>query len=122
MEKAVCIRCGSFKRLPFEKCTNCGFAPVTQEDCARSLMLSEAFDVGEETFGLTPAELRAAANTIRVGGKYTFDPKVLARVMTEHEFAKSITYRRLILDGVRWLLPVLLLFALGFWLLAHFRR
>jgi len=97
------------------RCRSCDFIPVTPEDCARSLMLSEMFDAGEETFGLSRAALRVASSDIQRGGKYAFDRDELARVMTAHADAKSITPRRLILDGVRWLLPPLLLLAIVLW-------
>ena len=78
-------------------------------------MLSEMFDAGEETFGLSLAALRVASRDIQRGGKYAFDRDELVRVMTAHADAKSITPRRLILDGVRWLLPPLLLLAFVLW-------
>ena len=114
--QAICIRCGHFKARALTRCGNCQFVPATPQDEARSLVLSRPFDVEAQVIGLTPPELRAAAAQIRSGQGYVFDPDMLARVVAQHERAKAITPRRLIIDGLRWLGPPLAVLATVLWL------
>ena len=116
---AVCIQCGHFKRVALRACDKCGFLPVTPEDCARSLMLSLCFDVGEEVVGLTPNELQDAAKTIQGGQPFQFNPVVLSEVVALQQTAKTITPRRLVIDLVRWLLPPLAILGGALWLLSR---
>jgi len=82
-------------------------------------MLSRAFDAGQVVVGLTPSELAAAAHKIQSGAGYTFDPQQLATVVALHSSAKAITARRLVVDGLRWLLPPLALLAALLWVASH---
>ena len=113
---AVCVKCGHFKQDALRACPSCSFAPSSPEDMARSLILSPAFDAGETVIGSSSHELAAAATQIRAGAPYHFDPIELARVVTMHQSARSITPSRLLVDGLRWLLaPAAILIALA-WL------
>jgi hypothetical protein len=86
---------------------------------ARSLILSPYFDGGESVIGSSAQELAAAASKIQAGTPYRFDPKELARVAALHESTRSITASRLLVDGLRWLLPpAALLFAFA-WVIWH---
>jgi hypothetical protein len=116
---AVCIRCGSAKPRALEICASCSFAPASAEDRARSLLLSPAFDAGEEVVGLTHEELSAAAAQIRSGQPYAFDPAIVETVKGLHEAAQAITPRRLAVDLARWLVPPAALLAGAYWLLWH---
>ena len=40
MSIAVCINSGDLKKAPMAKCPKCGFVPKTDEDKAKSLILS----------------------------------------------------------------------------------
>jgi len=86
---------------------------------ARSLILSPYFDSGESVIGLSTQELGAAASQIQAGTPYRFDPKELARVAALHESAKSTTASRLLIDGLRWLLPPAALLLAFAWVIWH---
>jgi len=114
-DSAVCVRCGKLKLRALIRCKSCGFTPSSREDQARSLMLSQQFDAGEEVVGLQPQELQSVATRIQGGQPFQFDPETLAKVMAIHESACAVTSRRLVIDLVRWLwLPALLL-AVVYW-------
>lgn len=82
-------------------------------------MLSRAFDAGQIAVGLPPQELANAAQQIQSGAGYRFDLQKLARMVSLHKSAKSFGARRLILDGLRWLAPPLLLLAGLLWFVWH---
>jgi hypothetical protein len=98
------------KTRSLKRCGKCGFIPASPEESAKSLMLSECFDLGEEVVGLTKPELRRASEALNAGGAYHFDPVQVSRVAVTCHQAKSITAYQLLVDGVKWLwAPVLLL-------------
>src|SRR5690349_16749953 len=107
--RAVCIRCGEFKRDSLKACGNCGFHPAAPKERAESLMLSECFDLGEEVVGLARGELERTSATIKAGDAYHFDAAEVSRVTGLYLQAQSITGRRLLVDGVKWLAPPILL-------------
>ena len=84
-------------------------------------MLSRAFDAGQIIVGLSSTELAGAAQQIQSGAGYQFDSKQLARVVALHLSAKSIGGRRLVVEGLRWLAPPLLLLAGLLWVIWHGR-
>jgi hypothetical protein len=86
---------------------------------ARSLILSPYFDSGESVIGSSTKELAAAAIQIQAGTPHRFDPKDLARVVALHEGAKSIAPSRLLIDGLRWLLPPAALLLAFAWVIWH---
>ena len=86
---------------------------------ARSLILSQPFNAGEEVVGLAPKELKAAAQDIQAGKSYRFDPSLVAKVVELHLEARSVTPRRLVIDLIRWLLPPAILLAGVYWLIWH---
>jgi hypothetical protein len=116
---AVCLKCGHFKPQALRACPRCGFAPHSAEDMAGSLILSPYFDSGESVIGSSAQELVAAANRIQAGTPYCFDPKDLARVVALHQAAKSISLSRLLIDGLRWLLPPAALLLFFAWVIWH---
>ncbi len=116
---AVCIRCGCRKGGALQFCSACGFAPLTAEDRARSLMLSPLFDVGESTMGLSDEALADAARTLREGRPWAWDAGEVARVAALHSAAESLTPLHLASDLARWLLPPLALLAGILWLATH---
>ena len=116
---AVCLKCGHFKPRALVACPKCGFVPHSAEDMARSLILSPYFDSGESVIGLSTQELAAAASQIQAGTPYRLDPKELARVAALQESARSITASRLLIDGLRWLLPPAALLLAFAWVIWH---
>ena len=116
---AVCAKCGAFKAKALGKCESCGLLPASAEDQARALMLSRAFDVGEEVIGMSPAQLELVAHEIQAGRPHQFDSASVARIAALHEGAKSVTRQRLLIDLTRWLLPPAMILVCVFWLIWH---
>ena len=116
---AVCLKCGHFKAQALTLCPKCGFVPHSKDDVARSLILSSYFDAGESVIGLSAQELAAAASQIQAGTPWRCDPKEVVRVAALHQTAKSITASRLLIDGLRWLLPPAALLLAFAWVIWH---
>jgi len=110
--RAVCMRCGEFKRDALRVCEKCGFLPKEAQESAKSLLLSECFDLGEEVIGLTKSELAQASEAIKSGNAYHFDEIELSKVTSEYLQAKSMPPRRLITDIAKWLAPPIILLVL----------
>src|SRR5688572_5756234 len=102
---AVCIRCGSSKRRPAAKCSVCHFEPQNSEDKAKSLILSLDHEIDGEYRGKTKHELKAIAAAIAKGQPYAFDEGEVRKVVEYARRVMSIPAKRLVFDGLRWLLP-----------------
>ena len=109
--KAVCLHCGALKPASLRSCSQCGFAPVTPDDIAKSLVLSQAFE--DDHHGRPVArsadELRAFSARITAGETITYDPAELARASAAYTAARAVGPRQLLIDGLKWLAAPLLL-------------
>ncbi len=114
---AVCIRCGSHKERPPNACANCGFAPSSQIDLAKSFILSQTFDVGETTIGRPLEELAEIAKAIAAGSPFAFEEAEIQAVAKEVAAFRAITPRRLFADLIKWVGPPLLILVLAYVLL-----
>ena|SRR6266571_2869586 len=111
MSLAICINCGSSKKKPIQECSTCGFAPRSDEDKAKSLILSTAYEIDGDYRGKTKEELLAIGHLLQQGA-YSFDPKAVSEVIEYAKLVIAITPRRLITDLVKWIgVPVLILIA-----------
>lgn len=70
MTIAVCTGCGRKKFGAFCRCDHCGFTPSSEEDRAKSVMLSDHH--------YTPFELDILSKSIQSGKKITYDTATLA--------------------------------------------
>ena len=112
---AVCIRCGNIKRGTAAKCAVCHFQPVAAEDKAKSLILSTAYEIAGEYRGKTKEELQDIASAIAQGQLYVFDAAEVRSVVEYAERVLAVPATRLAIDGLRWLLPpILVLFVVYF--------
>jgi hypothetical protein len=73
MKFSICIKCGHTKKSPVTSCSHCDFKPRTEQDKARSLILSVAYEIDGVYLGKTKDELNAVAMQIRAGSPYEFD-------------------------------------------------
>lgn len=117
MTFAVCIGCGATKRRPIEKCVKCGFKPESDEEKAKSLMLSTAYEINGEYRGKTMEELKAIADDIQIGGRYEFDTGEVRSVITYAQKVMAIPARRLIIDGLKWIGPPIAILVIAYLLL-----
>ena len=101
------------------KCAKCGYAPSSNTDLAKSFILSKTFDVGELSFGRSPAELAQISDAIAAGAPYQFSEAEVADVRNEIVALKSVTPRRIVIDLVKWLGPPILVIAVAIWLAFH---
>ena|SRR6266436_5413135 len=114
---AICIRCGALKKSPIQKCPSCGFQPQTDEDKAKSLILSLNYEIDGEYRGKTKEELLAIAQQIRDGKPYEFDPQEVAAVIEYAKRVQAIPRRILLSDLLKWIGPVVLILIVVFVLL-----
>lgn len=88
---------------------------MTDDEKAKSLILSEYFCVGEECYGKPKQELRAIARDIQSGLQPTFDSEEVRKTVAAVRSFEAITAKDLLIDGIKWLLPPLgLMLALWF--------
>jgi hypothetical protein len=83
-KKAVCIRCGAFKKDAFSSCPDCGLTPKTDFEAARALILSEKTAYGETEIGRTIVELENISEAIRGGRPYPIDGEEQKIVVREY--------------------------------------
>lgn len=117
MSLAICIRCGTVKKSPIQKCPSCGLQPETDEDKAKSLILSLNYEIGGEYRGKSKEELLAIGQQIRDGTPYQFDPQEVAAVIEYAKRVLSIPRRVLLTDLVKWVGPPVLILVVVFVLL-----
>lgn len=83
---AVCIQCGSWKRVALEGCNHCHHVPVLDEDKAKSVYLSIAvvhvLSQSENSYKFegTYEDLLDAQATIRSGGSFQYEEQLLHEV------------------------------------------
>jgi hypothetical protein len=118
MIRAVCLRCGSKKRQPWQRCAQCGFDPNESESAlVKSVYLStRRFEEPERTREYS-IQLEEFSERLRNGLTIDFEPAELARLTAQHELVKSIPLSaaagvlfRLFLPGIVFLVS---LFTMG---------
>jgi ribosomal protein L40E len=110
---AVCIRCGGDKHGPAQKCRRCRFSPQSDEDKAKSLVLSTAFEINGEYRGKSLAELKIIGADIAAGKPYEVNDADVKDVLEYARLMNEVTPKTLLADATKWLaLPftVLILF------------
>jgi hypothetical protein len=105
MMSAVCIRCGTIKKWPMDTCGRCAFIPTADEDKARSLILSTAYEIHGEYRGKSVEELEKIAADIRAAKPYSFDAHEVRSVTQYAHDVLSIPPRRVIMDAITWIGP-----------------
>jgi len=105
LNTAVCIRCGAAKKRPIDECPKCHFEPQSDEDKAKSLILSTAYEIDGEYRGKTLEELNAIARDMQAGKPHEFDAAEVRAVIAYAHQVMAIPARRLIIDGLKWLVP-----------------
>ena len=94
-KKAVCIRCGTFKKDAFSTCKKCDLTPETDFEAARALILSEETLYGDVVIGKSAEELKSISESIRAGKPYPIDGDEQKRVVRAYyEYLKSIPPRK----------------------------
>jgi hypothetical protein len=109
MSLAICINCGAKKKAPPQKCAKCGFVLRSDEDKAKSIILSLDYELDGEYKGKSKEELLEVARLVR-NGTYRFDPDEVAEVVAYAKRTLSILPRKLVSDLIRWVaLPIAIL-------------
>jgi hypothetical protein len=114
---AICIRCGNQKGNAIRRCPICGFKPQTDEEKAKSLILSLDYEINGEYRGKTKQELVAIGQTIRIGKPYAFDPQEVSQVVNYAKSVISIPPRVLMMDFVKWVGPPVVILLIVFLIL-----
>jgi hypothetical protein len=110
MSYAICIACGSRKGAYAEACPSCGNLPVTDNDVARSLILSSDFKLDSLNFPKTDEELLDLSKSIAMGQLNVVsdhDIEIVKAFLADMvAFQRRWSFSRGMLF---WVLPVLLL-------------
>lgn len=89
--RAVCIRCGAFKKDAFATCKECNLTPKTDFEAARALILSELTLYGDVSIGRPMEELELISQSIRNGKPYPIDGEEQKKVVREYSaYLKSL--------------------------------
>jgi hypothetical protein len=113
--RAVCVKCGASKHFAPDACSGCLFTPVSDEDLARSFILSRSFSIEGQIVGRSPAELAKVASTIEKGQPYEFAAGEVADVAHAIRQFRSVKPRHVVGALARTFLPVVLLL-LAMWI------
>ncbi len=109
MSLAVCINSGDLKKSPLKKCPKCGFVPKTEEEKAKSLILSLNYEMDGVYKGQSRERLLEIAELIKQK-RYSFDEAEVAAVVAYAREVLSVPASKILRDGFKWLLwPVILL-------------
>ncbi len=74
MASAVCLKCGLLKRHPMDSCRSCGYCPVGDDlAMAKSIVLSDGYQIGEEWRSRTNKELKQIGKAIQSGTEFAFN-------------------------------------------------
>jgi len=114
-KKAVCIRCGTFKKDAFAPCPGCGLRPQTDFETARALILSEKSALGSVEIGRTLEELESISESIKKGRPYAIDGEEQNWVVREYwNYLKSLPApKRRFSKFLIWSILLLVLFSAG---------
>jgi hypothetical protein len=91
--EALCLNCGTPKRVPSKKCGHCGFEPGTDEQALiKSVYLStQRFDDDEEEkIERYWKELDRVSASMRAGEPPSFDPTEMARLRAQLKLYQSV--------------------------------
>jgi hypothetical protein len=109
MSLAVCINSGDLKKSPMAKCPKCGFVPKTDEEKAKSLILSLNYEIDGVYKGQTRERLLEIAEQVKQK-RFNFDEAEVNAVIAHAHKILSVPPSILLKDGLRWLLwPAILL-------------
>ena len=111
MTKAICIRCGATKTGPQKKCRICGLKPSTDEEKARSVILSGYYEIDQVVCGKAPAELTAISESIKRGQAYEFDQKEVDKIIGYVQETLDVPSSTLAWDTVKLFGPIVLVIA-----------
>ena len=109
--RALCIRCGEFKREFLAVCLGCGFEPKDDVDVAKSRILDfpYAFADGEDgdvvETGRSVAELKLISRLIKSGTPYSFPEDELQGVLRVWRQAGEVSVGQWLSVILRWLAP-----------------
>lgn len=118
MSLAICISCGSTKNAPSRRCGACGFLPVSDEDKAKSVIVSLDYEIDGVYRGKTKQELIKIADSIR-DKSYKFDSEEVAGIIRYAQYVKSISALELAIDLIKMLaLPLAILIGIAYFLWA----
>jgi hypothetical protein len=119
MKIAICINCGYNKGKPAVRCPNCGFTPRSDEDKAKSLMLSMYYEIDNEYRGKSKEDLLEAGRQI-AAKTYRFSATEVAAVVAAAKTALQLPpASKMALDLVRWLGPVVAVIGIALYLWLH---
>jgi hypothetical protein len=103
MSLAVCINSGDLKKSPMEKCPRCGFVPKTDEEKAKSLILSLNYEIDGVYKGQTKERLLEVAELVKQK-RFSFDQAEVDAVVAYAHKVLSVPSSTLLKDGFKWLL------------------
>jgi hypothetical protein len=102
MSLAICINCGYAKQSPIAKCKNCGFQPKTDEEKAKSLILSLNYEIDGVYKGQSKERLLEIGELIK-RHQYHFDDAEVRQVIEYAKAVLSVPASRLVKDLIKWL-------------------
>lgn len=111
---AICIHCGAVKKRPPARCGRCGFTPRTDEEKAKSFILSTSYEIDGDLKARSAAELLAIGDRI-AAGEHAFDEREVRGVAAAARAALGVPTRKMLFELARWLAPVGVLVCLLAW-------
>ena len=103
----LCIRCGSNRGDAWQPCPKCSFQPTSEEDHAKSIILSNEYFIDGEYYGKTDEEFLAIGMAIQNGHPYQFNDAEVLSLTTRMIDAMSVPKRTLALEYLRFASPLI---------------
>lgn len=112
MANALCPRCGTAKKRPWEKCSHCALDPAGDEEAlVESVYLSvERFEDGDDRKRYCK-ELDELAERIRAGERPAFDEAQIEQLRAQKRRMESVPYSAVWGAVFRLFLPAIIVMA-----------
>lgn len=122
MARALCIRCGAHKKMPWKACPACGLDPSSDSEMmVKSVYLSVGRFDEPEAHDKYEHELDEISAQLQSGAAISFDPAELQRLDEQRQMVESVTRGQVYGALFRFLLPGFAV-AGGVWLLYFLLR
>lgn len=103
--RSICFNCGTEKRKPLQACRGCGSIPRSDEEKAKSLVLSSVYEIDGELRERTDQELATMSAGIKAGS-YVFDDQEIRRIVEAAKEALQVSNSKLFWIFAKWVAPV----------------
>ena len=93
MSKSVCIFCGEFKTQPYHRCKSCRAKPSSNLELAKSIYLSDGYQINDDWVSNSNDFLNEASNHIKNGSPVDFDQSTIDSLLEQKKLLDTVTWK-----------------------------